>query len=60
MTDLALPLSQRAPRRWREPSALPGFAPAFGFTLFYATLIIALNLLADVIYALLDPRVRLA
>jgi ABC-type dipeptide/oligopeptide/nickel transport system permease component len=26
----------------------------------YATLIIALNLAADVIYALLDPRVRLS
>jgi len=30
-----------------------------GVVILYAALILALNLLADIIYALLDPRVRL-
>ncbi len=33
-------------QRWRAPSALPGFRLAFGFTIFYASLIIALPLAA--------------
>ena len=36
------------------------YTVVMGVVLLYASLIIALNLLADVIYALLDPRVRLA
>ena len=32
--------------RWREPSALPGFTLAFGFTLFYLGLIVILPLAA--------------
>ncbi len=39
-----LPAPRRRPRR--EPSALPGFAGAFGFTLLYASLIILLPLAA--------------
>jgi oligopeptide transport system permease protein len=31
-----------------------------GMVIFFATLILALNLLADILYAVLDPRVRLA
>ncbi|MBS0296302.1 MAG: sulfate ABC transporter permease subunit CysT [Proteobacteria bacterium] len=33
-------------RRWREPSVLPGFGPAFGFTLFYLCLIVLIPLAA--------------
>jgi oligopeptide transport system permease protein len=29
-----------------------------GVTIFYATLIISLNLIADLLYGVLDPRVR--
>ena len=36
------------------------YTVVMGVVILYATLIIALNLLADVIYALLDPRVTLA
>jgi oligopeptide transport system permease protein len=36
------------------------YTVVMGMVILYATLIIALNLLADVIYALLDPRVSLA
>lgn len=36
------------------------YTVVMGVVILYATLIIALNLLADVIYALLDPRVSLA
>ena len=36
------------------------YTVVMGVVILYASLIIALNLLADVIYALLDPRVRLA
>jgi sulfate transport system permease protein len=32
--------------RWREPSVLPGFAPAMGFTLLYLSLIVLLPLAA--------------
>ena len=32
--------------RWREPSILPGFAPALGFTLFYVGLIVLIPLCA--------------
>jgi oligopeptide transport system permease protein len=31
-----------------------------GMVIFFAALILVLNLLADVLYAILDPRVRLA
>jgi oligopeptide transport system permease protein len=31
-----------------------------GMVIFYAALILVLNLLADLLYAALDPRVRLA
>jgi len=34
------------PWRWREPSVLPGFGPALGFTLFYLSLIVLLPLAA--------------
>ena len=36
------------------------YTVVMGVVILYATLILALNLLADVLYALLDPRVRLA
>jgi oligopeptide transport system permease protein len=36
------------------------YTMVMGVVILYASLIIALNLLADVVYALLDPRVRLA
>ena len=40
-------LSARPPRRrWREPSALPGFAPTMGFTLLYLSLIVLIPLAA--------------
>ncbi len=48
-TSLALIASESLPRRrlyWREPSPLPGFRLAFGFTLFYVGLIILLPLAA--------------
>jgi sulfate transport system permease protein len=32
--------------RWREPSVLPGFGPALGFTLFYLSLLVLLPLAA--------------
>jgi len=35
------------------------YSVVMGVVILYATLILALNLIADVIYALLDPRVRL-
>jgi sulfate/thiosulfate transport system permease protein len=39
--------SSGGPRpRWREPSILPGFAPAMGFTLFYLSLIVLVPLAA--------------
>jgi sulfate transport system permease protein len=34
------------PLRWREPSVLPGFGPALGFTVFYLSLIVLLPLAA--------------
>ena len=34
------------PRRWREPSVLPGFGPAMGFTLAYLSLILLIPLAA--------------
>ena len=34
------------PWRWREPSVLPGFGPALGFTLFYLSLIVLVPLAA--------------
>jgi sulfate transport system permease protein len=47
MIALAAALSRPPPRaRWREPSALPGFGLAFGFTLFYLGLIVVLPLAA--------------
>jgi len=36
------------------------YTVVMGVVIVYASLILALNLLADVLYALLDPRVRLA
>ncbi len=36
------------------------YTVVMGMVIFFATLILALNLLADILYALLDPRVRLA
>jgi sulfate transport system permease protein len=36
----------KPPRRWREPSVLPGFGPALGFTLFYVCLIVLIPLAA--------------
>jgi len=42
-------------------SKRPGLGPVvMGMVIVYATLILALNLLADLLYAVLDPRVRLA
>jgi sulfate transport system permease protein len=40
-------LSARAP--WRQPSALPGFGPTLGFTLFYLSVIVLLPLAALVL-----------
>ncbi len=36
------------------------YTVVMGMVIFFATLILALNLLADILYAVLDPRVRLA
>jgi len=36
------------------------YTVVMGMVIFFATLILLLNLLADVLYAVLDPRVRLA
>ncbi|MDE3131929.1 MAG: ABC transporter permease subunit, partial [Acidobacteriota bacterium] len=36
------------------------YTVVMGMVIFYAALILALNLLADILYAVLDPRVRLA
>ena len=38
--------SRPATSRWREPSVLPGFGPALGFTLFYLALIVLIPLAA--------------
>ena len=57
--------------RWREPSLLPGFRPALGFTLFYLCLIVLLPMAALVarpwehglggfIHTVTDPRVLAA
>jgi sulfate transport system permease protein len=50
MTAAAIPaaMGDLAPRRtpWREPSAVPGFRLAFGFTVLYLSLIVALPLAA--------------
>ena len=35
------------------------YTVVMGMVIFFATLILALNLLADILYAVLDPRVRL-
>ena len=40
------PIQQRPRWRWPEPSALPGFAPAFGFVLLYLSLILLIPLAA--------------
>jgi sulfate transport system permease protein len=34
---------------WREPSAIPGFAPTFGFALFYIALVVLIPLIALVL-----------
>jgi sulfate transport system permease protein len=39
---------RRTPR-WRKPSALPGFGPAFGFTIFYLSVIVLIPLIALII-----------
>ncbi len=36
------------------------YTVVMGMVIFFATLILVLNLLADMLYAVLDPRVRLA
>ena len=41
-----MPGATSRPWRWREPSVLPGFGPAFGFTLFYLCLIVLIPLAA--------------
>jgi len=51
MTAAAIPASMDAPLAaprtpWREPSAVPGFRLAFGFTVLYLSLIVALPLAA--------------
>jgi sulfate transport system permease protein len=59
------------PRRWREPSVLPGFVPALGFVLAYVSLLVLLPLsalaarpwehgLAGVLKVLGDERVQAA
>ena len=56
------------PWRWREPSVLPGFGPALGFTLFYLSLIVLVPLAALIarpwehgldgfLHTVTDPRV---
>ena len=63
---LAYPL-----RRWKEPSVLPGFAPAMGFTLVYLSLLVLIPLaaliarpwehgLAGVLHTVAEPRVLAA
>ena len=63
---LAYPL-----RRWKEPSVLPGFAPAMGFTLVYLSLLVLIPLaaliarpwehgLAGVLHTVAEPRVQAA
>jgi sulfate transport system permease protein len=58
-------------RRWREPSVLPGFGPALGFTLAYLSLIVLIPLaalvarpwehgVADFWRTVTDPRVLAA
>src|SRR5258707_14632404 len=42
------PLSPRA-THWREPSVLPGFGPALGFTLFYLSAVVLVPLAALVL-----------
>src|ERR1700722_572462 len=39
-------MSARALAAWREPSPLPGFGPAFGFTLFYVSVSVLVPLAA--------------
>jgi len=36
--------SARSQWRWREPSVIPGFGPAFGFTIFYLSAIVLIPL----------------
>lgn len=59
------------PRRWREPSVLPGFLPALGFVLTYLSLVLLLPMaalaarpwehgLGGVAKVLGDPRVQAA
>ena len=56
------------PWRWREPSVLPGFGPALGFTLLYLSLIVLVPLAALIarpwehgwdgfVHTVTDPRV---
>ena len=57
--------------RWKEPSVLPGFAPAMGFTLVYLSLLVLIPLaaliarpwehgLAGVLHTVSEPRVLAA
>jgi sulfate transport system permease protein len=69
--DLGSPLTTPAAtprRRWREPSVLPGFAPALGFTITYLSLLVLIPLAALVarpwehgfghfLHTVSDPRV---
>ena len=46
---MSVAVSLPAARRWRNPSALPGFGLALGFTLFYLSAIVLIPLVALVI-----------
>jgi len=43
MSAVAYPVSPNQ-SAWREPSVLPGFGPALGFTLFYLSAVVLLPL----------------
>ena len=63
--------SAAASWRWKEPSVLPGFGPAMGFTLAYLSLLVLIPLtalvarpwehgLAGVLHTVAEPRVLAA
>jgi sulfate transport system permease protein len=49
MTAATQTIYVRRTPRWRKPSALPGFGPTFGFTIFYLSLIVLIPLFALII-----------
>src|SRR4051812_9838505 len=49
MSTTLSPTWARPRARWRVPSALPGFGPALGFTLFYLSVIVLIPLAALIV-----------